>query len=34
MLGKAVLNAMVKMLMIVTQGNALVAQKSQQQQAA
>jgi hypothetical protein len=34
MLGKAVLKAMVKMLMIVTQGNALVAQKSQQQQAA
>ena len=34
MLGKTVLRAMVKMLMIVTQGNTLVAQKSQQQKAA
>ena len=34
MLGKTVLRAMVKMLMIVTQRDALVAQKDQQQQAA
>jgi hypothetical protein len=34
MLGKTVLRAMVKMLMIVTQGNTLVAQKGQQQKAA
>lgn len=34
MLGKTVLRAMVKMLMIVTQGDALVEQKDEQQQAA
>ena len=33
MLGKTVLRAMVKMLMIVTQRDALVAQKDKQQQA-